>query len=139
MSSVGLDDVQYAPITAYSTSTKSSFSKQFDLGALGRFNSVKLDGTLGGVNSSFDVSYRIAGEDAVYGDWSVPVSLSSILAAPLVGAVGRYIEVSVTINDNGRLGVTSGMGSSEVSELSIATASKDGCRAPLLDPRRVEA
>ncbi|MBI5526165.1 MAG: hypothetical protein HY897_07505 [Deltaproteobacteria bacterium] len=113
-------DVQFAPVTAYSTSTKSTFSKQFDLGSVEVIHSIELKGVLGGVNSSFDLSYRIAGDDAVYGNWSAPVSLTSVPGAVVVGVVGRYIEVAVTINDNGRLGVTSGMGSSELSELSVS-------------------
>jgi N-acetylneuraminic acid mutarotase len=120
-SSSGFSDVQFAPVTAYSVSTKSTFSKQFDLGSVQEVHSIEIKGTLGGVNSGFDVSYRIAGDDAVYGAWSGVESVTVVPGAVDVGDLpGRYIEVSVTINDNGRLGVTSGMGSSGVSELSIS-------------------
>jgi hypothetical protein len=122
-----LEYVRSTPVTAYSASTKSSFSKQFDLGTVQTVGSFTVKGVLGGQNSKISAKYRTAGVDGVYGVWSTQTDLTSLPGTVTLSSVtGRYIEIALTIDDNGRLGVTSGMGSSEVSEIAVGYGLSNG-------------
>jgi N-acetylneuraminic acid mutarotase len=83
------------------SSLKCDYSKQLDTTRLSRFDLLTIDGTLRGKGGRVLVKMRVGDESGAYGSWSAPIEITQLPASlPIQTTAGRYMEVSLTIDDN---------------------------------------